>query len=99
MGNIGLIKKFVISWDFPYGVSLEPIQTRNLRDDNNNISPSLILVDFLTRCPSSSPSDPGTGLIGAYSIGQRLFNADTSGTNRLSHIKSRIQLIFENKIW
>ena len=57
--------------DFPYGLSLEPIQTRNVRDYNNTSSPSLMRVDFSTSFPSSSPSDPGTGPIGAFSSGQR----------------------------
>ena len=62
--------------DFPYGLSLEPIQTRNLRDYSNTSSPSLMRVDFSTSFPSSSPSDPGTGPIGAFSSGQRVFCAD-----------------------
>ena len=62
--------------DFPYGLSLEPIQTRNLRDYNNTTSPSLMRVDFSTSFPSSSPSDPGTGSIGAFFSGQRVFCAD-----------------------
>ena len=62
--------------DFPYGLSLEPIQTRNVRDYNNTSSPSLMRVDFSTSFPSSSPSDPGTGPIGAFYSGQRVFCAD-----------------------
>jgi|GEM_PF-2479720 len=57
------------------GLSVEPIQTRNLPDDNNNTPPSLICVDISIPFPSSSPSDPGTGPIGAFSSGQRLFCA------------------------
>ena len=67
---------FRINRDFPYGLSLEPIQTRNVRDYNNTTSPSLMRVDFSTSFPSSSPSDPGTVPIGAFSSGQRVFCAD-----------------------
>ena len=49
--------------DFPYWLSLEPIQTRNLRDCNTTTSPSLMRVDVSTPFPSSSPSEPGTGPI------------------------------------
>jgi hypothetical protein len=62
--------------DFPYGLGLEPIQTRNLRDYNTTTSPSQMCVDSSTFFPSSSPSDPGTGPIGAFSSGQRVFCAD-----------------------
>ena len=67
---------FLFIRDFPYGLSLEPIQTRNLRDYNTTTSPSLMRVDFSTSFPSSSPSDPGTVPIGAFSSGQRVFCAD-----------------------
>ena len=33
--------------DFPYGLSLEPIQTRSLRDYNTTTSPNLKEVEFL----------------------------------------------------
>jgi len=65
-----------IDRDFPYGLSLESIQTRNLRDYNNATSPSLMRVGFSTPFPSFSPSDRGTGPIGAFSSGQRVFCAD-----------------------
>ena len=65
-----------INRDFPYGLNLGPIPTRNVRDYKNTTSPSLIRVDFSTSFPSSSPSDPGTVPIGAFSSGQRVFCAD-----------------------
>ena len=73
--TVRMIVAFVIR-DFPYGLNLEPIQTRNVRDYNNTTSPSLMRVDFSTSFPSSSPSDPGTVPIGAFSSGQRVFCAD-----------------------
>ena len=69
-------RREILTRDFPYGLSLEPIQTRNVRDYNNTTSPSLMRVDFSTSFPSSSPSDPGTVPIGAFSSGQRVFCAD-----------------------
>ena len=65
-----------VSRNFPYGLSLEPIQTRSLRDYYNTSFPSLMRVDFSTSFPSSSPSDLGTGPIGAFFSGQRVFCAD-----------------------
>ena len=42
--------------NFPYGLSLEPIQTRNLRDYSNTSSPSLKRVEFSTFFSSSNPN-------------------------------------------
>jgi len=53
-GKVGLkIANQVHNRDFPYGLSLEPIQTRSLHDYNDTTSPRLIRSDF---SPFSCPS-------------------------------------------
>ena len=75
-GSISATARDSCTRDFPYGLNLGPIPTRNVRDYKNTTSPSLMRVDFSTSFPSSSPSDPGTVPIGAFSSGQRVFCAD-----------------------
>ena len=75
-GNYWIAIVRILNRDSPYGLSLEPIQTRNLPDDNNNNSPSLIRVGFSTRFPSSNRFDPAAGPTEAFSSGQRLFCAE-----------------------
>jgi len=45
----------IIYRDFPYGLSLEPIQTRNLRDYDNTTSPSLNTCGFFDIFPVFQP--------------------------------------------